>query len=214
MLLRSRWLAPLLILLALAFGLAVYSRLPEEVPSHWNVSGRADDTIPRAAAVLLLPLVALGLWALLTVLPRLDPRRPGYRDFLPTYRLFVNLIVGELALLQIIVLGYALGWRIDPARLIPAAAGLVFVGLGNELGRVRPNWFIGVRTPWTLSNDEVWRRTHRIGGRFFVATGLVWIVAALFLPPPLAIAVMMVTLIGGSFAVIVYSYRLYQRLQG
>jgi len=214
MLLRNRWLAPALILLVLIFGLAVYGRLPSAVPSHWNASGRSDATMPRAAAVLLLPAIALGVWALLSALPRIDPRRRGYRDFLPTYRLFVNLIVGGLVLIQVVVLGHALGWQVEPPRLIPAVLGLVFVGLGNELGRVRPNWFVGVRTPWTLSNDEVWRRTHRVGGRAFVVVGLIWIVAALLLPPAVAFIVIMAALLGVSLGLVFYSYQLYQRLQG
>ncbi len=179
---RNRWLAPICILAMLAFSAAVYSRLPAIVPSHWGIDGQVDGTMSRTWGVLFTPALALLVWLLMLVLPRIDPRRDSYAAFAGTLQLFVNILMLFLALLHIGMLGVALGWNIPFPRIVIAGVGLLFAALGNELGRIKPNWFVGIRTPWTLADPEVWRRTHRAGGRLFVAIGLVFVLAGALLP--------------------------------
>lgn len=158
----------------------------------------------------LMPAFGLGLWLLFRVLPRLDPRRANYERFEPTYWTVANVVLVFLALVHVLSLGTALGWSIDVPRVILVALGSLFVALGNYLPRVKPNWSMGIRTPWTLDSDQVWRNTHRLGGKTFVAAGLVTIGVAL-LSPQRGFALMFAALVLAALVPLVYSYLAWRR---
>jgi uncharacterized membrane protein len=199
-----RWLPPILIAGAYAFSLAVYARLPERMPTHWNAAGQVDGWSGRAFAFLM-PTVALGLWLLFLALPRLDPRRANYARFGGTFQLLITAIILFEVALHVLLLGAALGWPIAVDTVITVGVGLLLLLLGNVLPRVRPNWFIGIRTPWTLSNDRAWEKTHRVGGYIFFAAGLV-VMAGAALPAPWKAWVSLVAGVSASLSAIVYSY--------
>ncbi len=202
---RKIWLAPLIAAAQLVWGLLVYSRLPELVPTHWNITGQVDGYQSRLLAVLLCPALTVGLWLLLLGVAYIDPRRELYSRFRPTQLLIINLLALFLLFLQIITLGSALGWAISVPRLVLLAVGILFASLGNELGRLRPNWFFGIRTPWTLADDEVWRRTHRFGARLFVVAGIVMALSAL-LPLEVGGIVTLLAVGGAALGAVAYSY--------
>lgn len=210
---RSRWLAPVVLAALWAFALAALPHLPAWVPSHWNLRGEVDGWMPRLQGALLVPTAATGIWLLLLGIPRIDPRRDNIERLGGDYRLLANLVVLFLAVLAVAVLGKAMGWPVDVPAVVLAAMGLLFAGLGNYLPRVRPNFTVGVRTPWTLSSEEVWRRTHRVAGRVFVAGGVVLVLAA-FLPDPArgVLAVAAIILVAG--IPLVYSYVAWRREAG
>lgn len=208
---RSRWLAPLCIVAMLIGGALAYPWLPERVPSHWNIHGEVDGTSSRLVAVALTPALALALWLLLLWLPRIDPLRASYAAFASTYRLFVNVLVLFLAGVHAVVLCAALGWPLPVPRLIGAGIGLLLATLGNELSRTRPNWFVGVRTPWTLADPEVWRQTHRFAARLFFFAGVLITLASLLLPPALSVIVLIVAVLGTGVLSIWYSYRCWRQ---
>lgn len=180
---KSRWLGTAVAAAMWAFALAVYASLPQRVPSHWNLQGEVDGWMDKPWGPLFQPFIATAMLVLLWLLPRIDPRRANVERFAEDRRLLINLIILFLAVVQVATFGHALGWPVQVDRVILAAVGLLFVGLGNYLPRIRSNWFIGIRTPWTMDNERVWRATHRVGGRTFVAAGLVMALAAL-LPDP------------------------------
>jgi uncharacterized membrane protein len=211
---RSKWLAPACILAQLIFGAAIYSQLPERVPIHWNINGQVDNTAGRLAGVLLMPAIAAGMWLLLLFLPRIDPRRAAYASFADTYQLIINALMLFLTLVQIAVLGAALGWPLNMPQLIGAGVGLLFMVLGNEMGRLKPNWFAGIRTPWTLSDPENWRRTHRFGGKVFFVAGLLIVVASLLLPSTISFFVIMAGTLGAALLSVGYSYVFWRRHSG
>jgi uncharacterized membrane protein len=162
--------------------------------------------MPQLAAILLGPAIVLGLWLLALVLPRIDPLGAAYAEFRPTYWLIINAIAAYLAIVFFLMIGFGLGWNVDMGRLVPAGVGLLFAVLGNEMGRIQPNWFVGIRTPWTIASPDVWRATHRLGGRLFVAIGLLIAAAALFVP---GAALPYVVAVGITIAVavpVLYSY--------
>lgn len=208
---RNRWFAPLCILGMLAFGFIVYGRLPDRVPSHWNLQGEVDGTMRPLAAVLLPPALAALVALMPLILPHMDPRRAAYAAFPGTLRLIANTTVLFLAGLHVAMLGNALGWDVSVSRLAPIGVGLLLAVIGNELGQVQPNWFVGIRTPWTLSDPEVWRRTHRVGGRVLLASGLVIAVAAALLPVEVAGVVVLVGTLGPALLLTLYSYLLWRR---
>lgn len=209
---RKPWIAPLVIAAMLVVSALVYSRLPAQVPSHWNIYGEVDGTQSRLAGALFAPTMGLVLWLGLWVLPRIDPRRESYARFRPSFVLIVNAAVLFAGFLHVMTIGAALGWPISMARSIIFGVGLLFAVLGNQLGRVRPNWFVGVRTPWTLANDEVWRRTHRLAARLFVVAGLISVISALVLPETLLSIVALAVIFGAALIPVAYSYILWRRV--
>jgi len=189
-----RWYPRLLVLLAFVAGGVAYGRLPARVPIHWDLHGRVNGWGSPAVAAFIMPCVLLLVWLLLVFIPRVDPLRANYDKFSDTYAFLVNLVVTFLFLAHLMLLAAALGMHVDMARTSGMLLGLLFVGMGNVLPRARRNWFVGIRTPWTLSSDRVWERTHRVGGYLFTAAGVLAIIASLVgraagVPITLALAV-------------------------
>jgi immunity protein, SdpI family len=191
--------------LALIFSAAVYTRLPARIPVHWNWSGQVDRWGGRLEGAFLLPVIGLALWGVFRLLPRIDPRRANYARFQNTYDLFVNALMTALVAFHVMVLGKALGWPISMERVVSVMAGLLMITGGNVLPRARSNWWFGVRTPWTLSSEQVWSRTHRLAGYLFTAAGLIWLVAAVF-PGWTSRRLAMAALVTAGVWPIVYSY--------
>src|SRR3954470_3648446 len=136
-----KWYPLFPIAVMIVFTAIVYPQLPDVIPLHWNSRGDIDGYGPRMQAALLLPVISLGLWALLRALPRIDPRRESYEKFGPTYDLVVNALLTFLPLLQIALLGAGLGWPVPITRVVPGAAGALLILFGNVMPRARPNWW-------------------------------------------------------------------------
>jgi uncharacterized membrane protein len=174
-----RWLPAVLILATIVFSLAVYNRLPERMVMHWNADGEPDGYGSRMLGALLLPAVTLGIWGLLLAVPRLDPRAENIAKFRDTFDQLVLAVIGMMCCLHVAVIGSALGWPISVGRVVPVVIGILFLFLGTLLPRFRSNFFVGIRTPWTLSSETVWTRTHRVGGYLFGLIGVLLIAAGL-----------------------------------
>lgn len=207
----KRWLSPLVIAAMAIFAGVVFSDLPDQIPTHFDVSGDPDDWMPRWPGAFTFSGVALALWLLLLVLRWIDPRKSHYARFEGTYWTVLNVITLLLAATQAMALGIGLGWPIDTSRVLYAIMGLFFLILGNYLPRLKSNWWIGIRTPWTLESEQAWRDTHRLGGRTFVLGGLVIVLAALFLPRGVREWVGTPALVFAVGTPVVYSYFAYRR---
>lgn len=207
---RSRWLGYVVALVAAAASVATYAQLPPRVATHWGWSGQPDGYSSRLLAVVLLPLVIVAMRALLSVLPRIDPRGENYEKFAGTYWLIFNGVIVFMGVMHLAVLAYGLGAPVRMDRVAAAGVGVLLIVVGNYLTRVEPNWFIGIRTPWTLSSDAVWRRTHRAGGWILAAGGTI-IVLTLFVPAWAALPLMIGTIALVSVVPVVLSYLLWRR---
>jgi uncharacterized membrane protein len=196
----------------LVFTLAVWRDLPERVPTHWNFRGEVNGWSGRAFGAFFAPTLALLLWLGLPLLRLLDPRRQNYERFDATFFTLVNFIVLFTGAMHVMMMGNALGWPIDMGRAAFALIGVVFIVLGNLLPRVRSNWWMGVRTPWTLESERVWRETHRLAGWTFVGAGVIAIAATL-LPAQLRGPVAFGALMVGGLLPAVWSYVLWRRYQ-
>ncbi len=171
---KSKWDGLALAALAAAalVTLWAYPQLPSPMPTHWNAAGQPDGYSSRLVGAWLLPGITVLLYALLLALPRLDPRRTNIERFEGTYALFRVGLVIFFSVLQLVILYIAISGQDELMTLfMPLSIGLLFILIGNYLPRVRSNWFIGIRTPWTLSSEHVWRATHRVGGRLFMLAG-------------------------------------------
>lgn len=185
-----KWYPPVLIAVAVLVSAISYGHLPDEVPTHWDAHGNVDGYSPRAFGVFLLPMLMAGMWALMRALPSIDPRHENYPKMRGAYDLVMNATLTVLLATHVVVIAAMLGLPVSITRVLPVLVGAMFVVIGNVLPQARPNFFFGIRTPWTLSNDRVWQRTHRIGGYLFVGCGIV-VVASALLPTSIAFPVLL-----------------------
>jgi uncharacterized membrane protein len=174
-----KWYPAVLIAVTAIVSAVAYPRLPETVPSHWNLHGQVNGWQSRGRAAFLMPVIMLVLWGVLRGLPAIDPRRANYAKFQPTYDFVIGAVLTLVALIHFAVLAVGLGAPISVHRVIPIALGVVLIAIGNQLPRARSNWWFGIRTPWTLSNERVWERTHRVGGYLMTAAGVAMIIGGL-----------------------------------
>ena len=193
---------------------AVYSFivLPATVPIHWGANGQVNGYGPKWVDTFLFPLISLGLYILIRVLIAAGPRMGG-REVTATNLQVAKIVTAGIALfmliIQLIVLAAAKGIGFDMAMVITLAVSVLFIFIGNFMGRMRRNFWMGIRTPWTLTNATVWERTHRLGGWLFVAVGLIGIVCSFI--PAVRLWGIVVPIIAVTIFLYVYSYVSYQR---
>lgn len=208
---RSAWICLALCLLAFGFAARMYPQLPEAVPTHWGATGKVNGYMDKPWGVFLMPLVTLVVWLLMLTLPRIAPK--GYRldSFLGAYGAILLAIVGTMFALTVLVLLQAAGMHFDLPHLSTMAVGVLLIVLGNYMGKLRKNFFIGVRTPWTLANDEVWVRTHHLAGWLFVLAGAVCVISPAFGG---GVLVFVIAVASAALIPAGYSYFLYFKLVG
>ena len=204
-----RVLGFLLVLAGFAYAGAMWSRLPERVPSHWDAAGRVNGWMPKPWGVFLLPLVMAVLWLLFQVLPKLSPRGFEMESFSRVWGIITAAVLTFLLFVEVLTLRAALTGALLSPKIIFAAIGVLFAVIGGSLGKVTRNFFAGIRTPWTLASEEVWNRTHRLASKLFVATGLLVVAAALL---DLGFWLPLAALFAGALIPVVYSYVIYRRL--
>jgi len=209
---RRRWFGLVIAALAVVVSIWAYPQLPPTLATHWNVGGTADGFSSRATAVLIMPLVIIALTGLFNVLPKLDPRGANYAKFIDTYWLIANAVILFILIGHGMIIATGLGYPVKVDRFMPIGIGLLFIVLGNYLTRVEPNWFIGIRTPWTLSSDTVWRKTHRTGGWLMVVGGFV-LAASVFLPQGAFLPLLIAAILIVAVIPVVQSYILWKREQ-
>lgn len=189
--------------------LVLYPGLPAKIPSHWDIHGRLDGYGPKEV-LFALPSVMVGMLILFLALPALSPRDFEVDAFRSTYLYIMNLVLGLFGYMHGLTLYAAMSNRIDVARWIVGGAFLFFASLGNVLGRVRRNFYIGVRVPWTLASERVWNDTHRVAAWSFTAAGLAGLaLVAAGVPLAASFAPMVVGLV----VPVVYSFLHYKRLE-
>jgi uncharacterized membrane protein len=168
-------LAALLVVAMAAIGVHGLVELPTGAPIaiHFNAAGQVDGWTRSRWALFAMPGLALGLWALFSVLPRMDTRADNLARSRPALDVIAVATLAVLGFAQVMIVATSLGTLRWPSNAWLFALGALFVVTGNVLGKLRPNHTVGIRTPWTLAHDRVWDQTHRYGGKVFVAAGLV-----------------------------------------
>ena len=208
---RTNVLCLIFIAITIAVAAYLYPTLPEQIPTHWNIEGEVDDYTPKPWGVLIMPLMAIFVFVILKLIPVISPK--GFRtdQFRGVMNIFTVTLVGFMSAVALLVLLSASGRNVHMNEMIFAGVGLLFIVLGNYLGKVRKNFFIGIRTPWTLASDEVWSRTHRLGGWVFVLIGFFMFLNAFIQFPEewLIGSIVVVALVP-----VVYSYVLYRKVEG
>ncbi len=205
---KSELFSAILIIVLIAASFYFYSHFPAVVVTHWNFQGQPNGWSGRAFAAFFFPALLIALYLLFIFLPNLDPRKERYAEFAKTYNVFRNLIIAVLAAVYFVASFNNLGANLSVNLWVPAAIGVLFIVLGNYLGKIKPNWFVGIRTPWTLSSETVWNKTHRFGGKVFIFGGLLMILSG-FGPEAWRLPLFIADIIILLFGTVVYSYLVY-----
>jgi uncharacterized membrane protein len=208
-----RRLPPLIVIAAIIITAAVYPQIPERMPTHWNIRGEVDGLSNRLWGAWLIPLLLPVMWGIFRILPHIDPRRANYAKFASTYEWIVALVLAFMLGMQGIVLAAATGHPLPMQRVIPFGVGVMFLIIGNLLPRARSNWFVGIRTPWTLSSELSWERTHRVGGFVIVLIGVAMIVTA-FVAPVRGLVILPFVVFPVVLLLIAYSYIVWKQDKG
>ncbi len=183
--------------------------LPEKIPMHWDAYGNVDSYMPKFPSLFLIPSLSLFLLLLFYVLPAIDPLAKNYKKFESYYKMLVKLIILFLLYMQIIIV-FANFVDIRITYIILPALSLLFYFMGEVLQHSKRNWFVGIRTPWTLSNDKVWKETHKRGGKLFKAMAFVTVISIIFVNYAFYFIIASVFLV--AFYLVIYSYLLFRRL--
>ena len=203
-------IALVLIALALLAGTVLWNQLPDQMASHWNANDQVDGTMTKFWGVFMMPLITLGMFGLFLIIPSIDPLKANIAQFRETFNLFIVLTIAFMLYIHGLTLAWSLGFtnfKMSTAML--PFMGLLFIAIGYLLRKAKRNFFIGIRTPWTLSSDSVWDKTHQLGSVLFMISGAFAIIGGFF-GGITAFWFMFVPLIGSTIFLVVYSYVLYR----
>ena len=204
-----KWIPPVLIIAAVAASIFYYPQLPASMPTHWSASGEPNGYSSHLWGAWMLPLIMASVWLILRAIPHIDPRKANYEKFSGMYDALVILILAFMLLIHVVVLIAATGTPIRMDRIILPSVGVFMAIMGLLLPKAHPNWFVGIRTPWTLTSDLSWERTHKVGGRLFVILGLLMVVST-FLMPEIAIWILVATALAITIFLFAYSYQVWK----
>jgi uncharacterized membrane protein len=204
----------ILALAALMVGIGVYSypRMPEVVAVHWNSQGAANGYGSRFQGAFLLPIIMLGVAALLLFIPEIDPLKANIEKFRKDFNAFMLAFALFFFYLYTLTTMLNLGFQFGLNQFLLPGMGIFIYACGVLLGKARRNYFIGIRTPWTLSSDTVWAKTHVLGGVLFKLSGVISVLG--ILAPKLAILFLVVPLMAASAITIAYSYIVFRQEAG
>jgi uncharacterized membrane protein len=202
-----------LIIGATIAGTLLWNQLPDQMASHWDVNDQVNGYMSRFWGVFLMPIITTGLFLLFLVIPNIDPLKANIAQFRGTFNLFITFIIGFMVYIHFLTLRWNLGYtNLGIGKAMLPAMGLLFFIIGSMLRKAKRNWFIGIRTPWTLSSDSVWNETHRVGGILFMVSGVLAVIGG-FVGGNIAFWSIMIPVMGTTIFLLVYSYVLYQREQ-
>jgi uncharacterized membrane protein len=183
--------------------------MPDKLAFHWNIKGQVDNYVSKFWGLFMMPLISVGLLLLFVIIPKIDPLRHNIEKFRKYYDYFIVLLLLFLFYIYALTLVWNMGITFNMTQAISPTFGLLFFYIGILVENAKRNWFIGIRTPWTLSSEKVWNKTHKLGGKLFKIAGII----AFFgiLSPTYAIIFVFLPVIAVAIYAVAYSYFEYQK---
>lgn len=211
---KKEWPVLVLVLGAFICSFLIWDQIPDTVPTHYNLQGKADDYGPKWILLIMLPALALVLYASLLFLPYIDPKKRIDVNQKPISGIRVIITVFMIGLYGITLLE-PMGIGIEINSIMPIAIGLLFIVMGNYMNSIKSNYFIGIRTPWTLENERVWKKTHRMGSKLWMLGGAVLIIGSILLNqrPILGTTLIGITIFPLAVIPVLYSYIIFKKLE-
>jgi len=206
---KSEIITILVVLLSFVVGVYLYHQMPEKMASHWNIRGEVDGYISKFWGLFLMPFISLILFFLFVLIPKIDPLKANIEKFRKYFDGFIILIILFLFYLYLLTIFWNFGNRFSMNQVLPPAFGILFFYCGILIEKAKRNWFIGIRTPWTLSNEKVWDKTHQLGGKLFKIAGVIAFLGIIF--PNYAFFLVLFPLMVLLIYAVVYSYFEYQK---
>lgn len=210
--LKTEIVPVIIVAVSLILSVIFFLNFPERVPTHWNFAGEVDNYSSRATAAFGIPALLVLMHFMFLFLPAIDPKQERYVQFARVYHIFRAVIMAMLLLIYIAVGLSGLGYQVPIIVITPVLVGILFIILGNYFGKLKMNWFVGIKNPWTLSSETVWNKTHRMGGKIFMLAGLVLMLEPL-MPAVWRLPVFIFFILLIVFATFIYSYLLYRQEQ-
>lgn len=211
---RSLWIWFGLFGVVIVASAAAYPALPDSMPTHWNIRGEVDGYSTKSVGVAVMPVMMAVLLLVFWALPWLSPKQFTLDTFRPTYDRIVLTVLVYCAYVQGVILWAGLHKSFEPTSAIIGGVCLLFIILGNVMGKVRRNFWVGVRTPWTIASDRVWNQTHRLAAKLFVGAGLLGLILAICgLPPIPMFIIFFSSIMIAALVPIGYSLYLYKSLE-
>lgn len=209
---NTKWTLILSLLLAIAvlgLGLILEPQFPDPMATHWGSNGEVNGYGSHFVGIWLIPLMLVGLTGLFLIIPNIDPLKKNIAKFRKEYNWFILVFSAFMVYVQVLTLIWNAGNQFNMSTYMLPAMGLFIFYAGVLISKARRNYFIGIRTPWTLQDERVWDETHQLGAKIFKVSGILTLIGIFF--PNLILWFMMVPLLGGSLFTVVYSYVLYRR---
>jgi uncharacterized membrane protein len=197
-----------IIAISFIIAVALYPIMPDPMPSHWNAAGEIDGYMSKFWGLFLMPLISVGLFLMFLAIPRIDPLKANIAQFIDSYNIMMVLIIAYMMYVYALTLFAALGYQFNMTVMLLPAMGALFIVIGFLIGKAKRNFFIGIRTPWTLTSDTVWAKTHELGKWTFIGAGVVCIFCAFL--GEIAFWIMMICILVAAFIPIIYSYILWK----
>jgi uncharacterized membrane protein len=207
--------ATILILILLSLAIATYSYQKietEKIASHWNAQGEVDGYMSKFWGTFLFPLIIIAVYLIFLAIPKIDPLKTNIEKFRKHYNTFFLVLILFLLYVFILTILANLNYNLNMTMTIIPAIGILFFYIGTIMKKLKRNWFIGIRTPWTLSDDKVWQKTHALGATLFKIIGVILILTT-FAPPKYLIYLILIPTIGSVIWLVIYSYLEYKKIK-
>ncbi|SFC51052.1 SdpI family protein [Clostridium uliginosum] len=195
-----------LIIIAFLISISLYNKLPDLMPMHWNISGEVNRYGSKLFAAFLPPVFMIVIWLGMLYSPKIDPKKANYSKFNESYTIISNALVTFFFVIHIVIIATSLSYNIPINKVIPFMVGILFIIIGNYLPKSKSNFFYGIKTPWTLTSEEVWKKTHRLGGKLFVFSGLIISVSSLLFKGNIQFIILLISVFIVGIIPIIASY--------
>lgn len=209
--LKKEWYILFLLLVPFAILPFIWGKLPGQIPVHWNLHGQADGYAPKGWGVFVLPLTGIFLYFLLLIIPYIDPKKrlEPHQKPLPAIRFFFAIFTTALFAITIVKTFHQ---NANMNFFVFLLITLIFLVLGNYMATIKPNYFIGIRTPWTLENPEIWKKTHKLAGKLWISASLFLMLLLFLLPAELFFYFFIGIVVLISLYPVIYSYWLFRKI--
>ena len=199
----------LILLVCFAASAYLYPILPEKVATHWDIDGVANGYSNKDFAAFFLPIISTIIFVFMLLLPQLDPLKKNIMSFYKEYLLMVLGIVFFMSYIHIWLLIWAIGFMFNMGQVLAPAFAILFFILSKVLSKAKRNWFVGIRTPWTLSSEKVWNKTHALAAKLFKAVAVISLFGIIL--PKLAFLAVIGSALASAIVLVVYSYVIYKK---